>query len=176
MSDRLIDATTHPVLKFLGKFEPQSHDGIVVRLKLAVVQTLSGWVLLLTLPLWMAWLAFQSRSILTPIERTPSNRKAQPLNAEFLFYVFFDAKNCDAIVGDLEERYNLILKKFGKRRADFWYWTQAIRSVAPVVWAWAKKTAVKPIISVIAWAVAKGLVERDSWLAAVVELCKRVLS
>ncbi len=29
-------------------------------------------------------------------------------NAEFLFYLFLDAKNCDALVGDLEERYKIV--------------------------------------------------------------------
>ena len=51
-----------------------------------------------------------------------------PPNAQFLFYLFLDAQNCDAIVGDLEERYRLIHKRFDARRANFWYWTQAIRS------------------------------------------------
>jgi hypothetical protein len=61
-----------------------------------------------------------------------------PLNAEFLFYIFLDPKNCDALVGDLEERYGLIRKKFGASRANFWYWTQTIRSVGPIASAWLK--------------------------------------
>jgi len=98
------------------------------------------------------------------------------LNAEFLLYLFLDPTNCDAIVGDLEERYRKILGKFGKHRANFWYWTQAIRSVWPIAWAWAKKTTLKPLIGVIAWAVAKGLLDRDSWVAAFVELFRRIRS
>jgi hypothetical protein len=61
--------------------------------------------------------------------------------AEYLFYLFLDAKTCDSLVGDLEERYKLILKKFGVRRADFWYWSQALRSFVPIVWVWVKKAA-----------------------------------
>lgn len=99
-----------------------------------------------------------------------------PLNAEFLFYLFLDAQNCDAIVGDLEERYNLIRKKFGQRRADFWYWTQAVRSAGPIIWVWTKRVALKPVIGVIAWGVAKGFVRYDSWLAAIVEIWKRIRS
>jgi hypothetical protein len=64
---------------------------------------------------------------------------APPLNAEFLFYLFMTPQDCDALVGDLEERYKLIHKRFGRRRANFWYWTQAVTSVGPIVWAWAKK-------------------------------------
>jgi hypothetical protein len=97
-----------------------------------------------------------------------------PLNAHYLFYLFLDAQNCDALVGDLEERYRLIRKKFGQRRANFWYWTQAIRSVGPIAWAWMKKVALKPVIGFIAWAVAKGLVGHDSWLAALVEVWRRI--
>jgi len=99
-----------------------------------------------------------------------------PLNAEFLFYLFLDAKNCDALVGDLEERYRVIRRKFGSRRANFWYWTQAIRSVGPVAWAWVKNVVMKPIIGVIGWAVAKGLLAHDSWLAALAEVWRRIRS
>ena len=53
-----------------------------------------------------------------------------PLNASFLLIFFFEA----AMIGDLEQRHGVISKKFGKGRADFWFWTQAIISVAPIVW------------------------------------------
>ena len=99
-----------------------------------------------------------------------------PLAAQFLFYYFLDAQNCDALVGDLEERYRIIRKKFGTGRANFWYWSQAIRSVGPIVWAWGKKVALKPVIGVVAWAVARGLVDHDSWLVALVEMWKRIRS
>ena len=99
-----------------------------------------------------------------------------PLNAEFLFYLFMTPQNCDALVGDLEERYKLIHKRFGRRRANFWYWTQTVSSLGPIVWAWAKKVVMKPAIAFAGWAVAKGLVGHDSWLAALVELWRRVRS
>lgn len=85
--------------------------------------------------------------------------RAAPINAEFLFYLFLDAQNCDAIVGDLEERYRIIGRKFGKRRADFWYWTQAIRSVGP-----------------IAWAALQRLVKGVSGIAALLELYRKIRS
>jgi hypothetical protein len=99
-----------------------------------------------------------------------------PPNAEFLFYLFMTPQNCDALVGDLEERYKLIHKKFGRRRANFWYWTQTVTSVGPIVWAWGKKVVMKPAVAFAGWAVAKGLVGHDSWLAALVELVKKVRS
>jgi hypothetical protein len=90
---------------------------------------------------------------------------ASPSAAQFLFYLFMPPQNCDALVGDLEERYKLIHKKFGRRRADFWYWTQTVMSIGPIVWAWAKKVSLKPVVAVVGWAVGKGLLGHDSWLA-----------
>ena len=106
----------------------------------------------------------------------PKGSPRPPLNAEYLFYLFMSRQNCDAFVGDLEERYKLIHKKFGRRRANFWYWTQTITSLGPIVWAWGKKVVMKPAIAFAGWAVAKGLVGHDSWLAALVELLKKVRS
>lgn len=64
-----------------------------------------------------------------------------PINAEFLLYVFMSPEHCDALVGDLEERHRLIRKKFGQRRANFWYWTQVFVSLRPIIWAWVKKVS-----------------------------------
>jgi hypothetical protein len=108
--------------------------------------------------------------------RRTANSHHPPLSAQFLFYLFLDAHTCDAIVGDLEERYRILLRKFGSRRANFWYWTQTIRSVGPIASAWIKKVMLKPVIGVIAWAVAKGLLGHDSWLAALVEVWRRLRS
>jgi hypothetical protein len=113
---------------------------------------------------------------LLAVRRRSSTSKNPPANAEFLFYLFLDDQECDALVGDLEARYKIIRKKFGKRRATFWYWTQAIRSVGPIAWAWVKKIAMKPIVALVTWTVAKGLVRRDSWLAALVALYRRIRS
>jgi hypothetical protein len=173
---RRIDSVTHPVIEFLQRFEPQSSDGIVVRLKLAVPLALGGLVLLVTLPLWMAWLAFLLRFRPKLNQRTTQEHLAPPPNAEFLFFLFLDHANCDALVGDLEERYRLIHQKFGQWRADFWYWTQALRSVGPILSAGAKKIAMKPFIGLIGWAVMKGLWGDATCSAALVKLWKRVLS
>jgi hypothetical protein len=104
------------------------------------------------------------------------SRKKPPETAEYVFYLFMTPQNCDALVGDLEERYKLIYKKFGRRRANFWYWTQTVISVGPIVWAWAKKVSLKPVIGLVTWAVARGLLGHDSWLAALVDLWKKVRS
>jgi hypothetical protein len=110
------------------------------------------------------------------IHRQVLGKSFLPRSAEFLFYLFLDAKNCDAIVGDLEERYKLIYKKFGKGKADFWYWSQAIRSVGPIVWVWAKKLVMKPVVAAITWAAANHLLKDGSWLVMIAEVWKRIRS
>jgi hypothetical protein len=95
---------------------------------------------------------------------------------ESCFFHIMLPEDCDAIVGDLEERYRLIHKNFGQRRANCWYWKETLRSMWPLVWACAKKVALKPVIGVINWAVGKGLFGDDSWLAALVELYQKIRS
>lgn len=68
-----------------------------------------------------------------------SSGNRPPLNAEFLLYLFMGRQSCDALVGDLEERYKVIRKKFGQRRANVWYWTQVFISLRPIILAWVKK-------------------------------------
>ena len=67
-----------------------------------------------------------------PSKRRFSSRP--PIDAKYLFHIFLNRQNCDALVGDLEERYRLIRKQFGQRRADLWYWIQTMRSVEPIMW------------------------------------------
>jgi hypothetical protein len=112
------------------------------------------------------------------IYRAPSRqwRIGPPSNAEFLFYLFLTPQNCDALIGDLEERYKLIHKKFGRRRANFWYWMQTAMSLGPIVWAWGKKKALRPILGIAGWAIGKGLISHDGWLAAVADLLRKVRS
>ena len=112
----------------------------------------------------------------TTRSHTKAPNTSPPANAEFLFYLFLTPENCDAIVGDLEERYRLIHKKFGSRRANFWFWTQVLRSLGPIAWAWTKKFLMKPVVAVIAWAIGKGFMGHDSWLAALVELYRKIRS
>jgi hypothetical protein len=71
--------------------------------------------------------------------RRPSPQHQPPRNAEFLLYLIYPKEQCDPLVGDLEERYGLILQKLGERRARLWYWSQAIRSLAPLAFQAAKK-------------------------------------
>ncbi len=56
-----------------------------------------------------------------------------PRSAEFLLYIFLSKKDRVAL-GDLEEDYRTeVLPKFGSRRAKLWYWSQVMRSIAPML-------------------------------------------
>jgi hypothetical protein len=66
-------------------------------------------------------------------------RRSPPSSAEFFLHLHMTPQHCDAIVGDLEERYTLIYKKFDRRRAIFWYWFQTVISLRPIIWAATKK-------------------------------------
>jgi hypothetical protein len=70
------------------------------------------------------------------LSATVSRRRTT--SADSLFYPFLDKQNCAAILGDLEERRQTICQKFGYRRANIWYWIQAVRSALAIAWAWEK--------------------------------------
>lgn len=109
-----------------------------------------------------AIIAVSLNGVLRLVQNAIANRNKKfepPVNASFLLYLFYDAQNCDALVGDLEERYRLIRKRFGTRRANFWYWTQVLRSLAP-----------------LGWAATKRLLKAASGVAALVEMWRRIRS
>lgn len=72
---------------------------------------------------------------------TKTLRKSHPLNGEFLLYLLLSKNDSKATANDLEERWGKIKKKFGVRRANFWYWTQVIRSLWPFGVAAAKRVS-----------------------------------
>jgi hypothetical protein len=102
--------------------------------------------------------------------------KAARRNVGAIFRLFLSRQDCDAFLGDLEERYRLVHGQFGRYRANVWFWKQTLASLGPIGLAWAKRLSLKPVVALIGWALAKGLVGHDSWLAAVVELWKKVRS
>lgn len=150
------------VAERLGAFEPYLSSATAVLILLTVTFTFGIAVEFLLL--YIGSLIIQSGFL------------RKPTNARFLLNLFLDQQNSYAIVGDLDERYRLIRKEFGTRKANFWYWTQAIRSVGPIALAWAKKVVLRPVIGAIAWAVAKDLLGHDSRLASLVELYRKIRS
>ena len=101
----------------------------------------------------------ESRDLQRLFKEEEETMTQPPPTLEFFFYLFLDAKNCDALVGDLEERYKIIRKKFGARRANLWYWVQVTRSVSP-----------------LAWAATKRMLKAVSGVAALVEMWRRIRS
>src|SRR5438128_783925 len=72
-----------------------------------------------------------------------TRHSAPPESATFLLYLFLSKKNRKAIPGDLAEEYRqIVLPKFGPRKANLWYWGQVVRSIGPVVRAWLRKVAI----------------------------------
>jgi hypothetical protein len=83
----------------------------------------------------------------------------QPPTSNFVFRPFMNPEGCDALLGDLEERYKHLRRKLGLFRADFWYLKETMLSVGPVIWAATGAT-----------------VKKLSGLAALVELYRRIRS
>jgi len=60
--------------------------------------------------------------------------------AEYLLYFFLPKHDRESIPCSLEEEYrNIILPKFGRRKADWWYWKEVVCSIAPLIWPLLKK-------------------------------------
>jgi hypothetical protein len=77
--------------------------------------------------------------ILRFMSRTP-RPDSPPLNLAILLYLVLDRLTYEAFVGDLEERYRLILRRHGKRQATVWYLSEVVRSSQPVILSAAKST------------------------------------
>ncbi|HEY0348402.1 MAG TPA: hypothetical protein VGC60_09645 [Pyrinomonadaceae bacterium] len=56
-----------------------------------------------------------------------------PANAEYLLYLLLPKEDQEVAIGDLVELYGSILKRFGKRRADFWFYKQVAGSLLPLL-------------------------------------------
>jgi len=56
----------------------------------------------------------------------------RPNGAEYIFCIFLAPETCEAVVGDLEERFDIIAANTTMNRALLWYWRQVITSLAPL--------------------------------------------
>ena len=57
-----------------------------------------------------------------------------PKFAEYLIYFILSKQDRVNLIGDLEEEYGEVLKKFGRKAASVWYYKQVFTSIRPVVW------------------------------------------
>lgn len=74
----------------------------------------------------------------------------KPVLAEYLLYLLLPRTDRESLLADLEEEYPDVCEKFGKRRADFWYWKQIVASLYPLF--------VTALIRLRKWAIGGGLV------------------
>lgn len=56
-----------------------------------------------------------------------------PMNAEYLLYLLLRKEEREAVIGDLIECYNRMLRRFDKHRADLWFYKQVVGSVFPLL-------------------------------------------
>lgn len=59
---------------------------------------------------------------------------APPKFAEYLLYLFLSRSEREYIIGDLVEDYGKVLIKFGRFRADVYFYKQVWNSLWPLVW------------------------------------------
>ena len=65
-----------------------------------------------------------------------------PRSAEFILSLVVSGEDCEAILGDLEERFRTrILPRYGLRKARFWYRVQVLRCLWPYVKAGLRRLA-----------------------------------
>ena len=67
-----------------------------------------------------------------PVIDIPST-PTPPKIAEYLIYLLIPRKNREVMLGDLEEDFQEVRKKFGLRKAKFHYWFQVLRSIPPLI-------------------------------------------
>jgi hypothetical protein len=75
-------------------------------------------------------------------------QKLPPKFGEYLLYLFLRKHERDPLLGDLEEEYREVYAKFGRRKAQFWYYAQVVRSLAPL-----SKRAIQSLVKwgIVAW-------------------------
>lgn len=90
-----------------------------------------------------------------------------PKNFELILVCFLDRNTYEAMVGDLEERFNKIAKRLGPVRAGVWYRVQVLTSVGPVVVHWLRRGGAGMIVHVVASALR--VIGLGSYAAALTE-------
>ncbi|HEY0738867.1 MAG TPA: hypothetical protein VGD69_28365 [Herpetosiphonaceae bacterium] len=78
-----------------------------------------------------------------PTSKTADNQTT-PTFAKSLFF-FLASWEREMLIGDLEEERDEILKKFGKRQAEIWYWQQVATSFWPLLIATIKRIVMRSI-------------------------------
>jgi hypothetical protein len=56
-----------------------------------------------------------------------------PANLEFILHLLMSRADCEALIGDLEEQYRILVERLGKTKADLWYTKQVSTSIWPLL-------------------------------------------
>jgi hypothetical protein len=77
-------------------------------------------------PLWVApWMV--------PLREFEPSDLRPPVNAEYALHLILSRDEAEAQIGDLIERYNQKSDRFGPRRADWWFYCEAVRLLWPAI-------------------------------------------
>lgn len=105
--------------------------------KLHTIQNESNWSVYTVIKHQRLVKKLTNQSFSTFFELDENEKKAQsfapPQYAEYLIYLLIPKNNREAVLGDLEEDFHAVNKKFGLRKAQFLYWFEVIRSIWPFV-------------------------------------------
>jgi hypothetical protein len=66
------------------------------------------------------------------VSRLSDSASRPPFNAEYLLFLFVRREERDVVIGDLLECHHRMIHRFGKRRADFWFYKQVAGSLWPL--------------------------------------------
>jgi hypothetical protein len=72
-----------------------------------------------------------------------------PANLDFILYFLMSRADCDALIGDLQERYSHLVERLGKVRADLWYAKQVSASVWPLLSSWVRRLGSSTVVNAL---------------------------
>jgi hypothetical protein len=89
--------------------------------------------------------------LLKQIWRSPktSDQAQPPANLDFILYFLMPRADCDALIGDLAERYSHLVERLGKVRADLWYAKQVLTSVWPLLSSWVRRLGSSTVVNAL---------------------------
>jgi hypothetical protein len=75
----------------------------------------------------------QIRFVANCLRQIALDNSRPPFEAEYLLYLILGKEERAAVIGDLAEEYRHILRQFGRRRANIWFYKQVTFSIWPFV-------------------------------------------
>ena len=67
------------------------------------------------------------------LKKDTSSELRPPFNAEYTLYFLLPKEDRETLIGDLVECHGQLLLRFGKRRADIWFYKQVAGSLLPLL-------------------------------------------